>query len=69
MTNASCQFGLLLVVFGGFVSLNRTQFGGLSDFVGSLGMVVLFLGAVIGVLGLVPSNASQSNRSKSNTSR
>lgn len=59
MTNASYQFGLLMVVFGGFVSLNRAQFGMLDDFVGSLGLVVMLLGVAVGVLGLLPSDESE----------
>lgn len=44
MTSKTYQFGLLLVVFGGFVSLNRSQFGGLSSLFGELGLIVLFVG-------------------------
>jgi hypothetical protein len=52
MTSKTYQFGLLLVVFGGFVSLNRSQFGGLSSLFGELGLIVLFVGVLVGMFGL-----------------
>lgn len=53
MSRKTYQFGLLLVVFGGFVSLNRNQFGGISSSVGELGLLVLFAGVLVGTFGLV----------------
>lgn len=53
MASKAYQFGLLLVAFGGFVSLNRSQFGGTSSLVGELGLFFLFVGVLFGTFGLV----------------
>lgn len=53
MSKKTYRFGFLLVAFGGFVSLNRSQFGGLSSPVGELGLFVLFFGVLVGTFGLV----------------
>lgn len=55
MTSATYQFGLLTVVFGGFLSLNGAQFGGLESVVNIGGLLAMLLGLFVGVLGLVPS--------------
>ena len=53
MANKMYQFGLLLVVFGGFVSLNRAQFGSMASPFGELGLFALFIGVLVGIFGLV----------------
>lgn len=52
--NATYYFGLLLLVFGGFLALNST--GLFAD----LGIGALFLGLVVGTLGLVRTGLSES---------
>ncbi|WP_137286305.1 hypothetical protein [Halorussus salinisoli] len=59
MTSGGYQFGLLMVVFGGFVSLNSAYFGDSADFVGGFGMVVMLIGALTGVLGLLPGDSTE----------
>jgi len=52
MSRDTYRFGLLSVVFGGFVSLNGPQFYGASTLVSVFGLLVMTLGAFVGLLGL-----------------
>ncbi|MFC4451428.1 hypothetical protein [Halorussus aquaticus] len=61
MTSGTYRFGLLAVVFGGFVSLNSSQFGGLDELVAVFGMTTMVLGGLLGALGLVPEARSESS--------
>lgn len=51
-TERTYRLGVLLVLVGGFHDLNR--FG----LVGDLGLVLVYLGGVVGVVGLVQSGSS-----------
>ncbi len=53
MSNKTYQFGLLITVFGGFLSLNGSHFGDLSSLFRSFGIFILSFGMVIGVIGLL----------------
>jgi len=53
--NPTYYFGLLLVVFGGFLALNSTgQFS-------SIGIGALFVGFLVGILGVVRTGLAESN--------
>lgn len=58
MPSNAYHLGLLLVVFGGFLLLGRTLFGGSSELVGELSLVIMIVGALLGVLGLAGSPTS-----------
>lgn len=63
MTNRTYQFGSLLVVFGGFLTLSRAQFGGEASLIGTLGLLAMFFGMLVGTFGLaVPSQDSTQSR-------
>ena len=55
MPSNAYHLGLLLVVFGGFLLLGRTLFAGSSELIGELGLVIMVVGALLGVLGLAGS--------------
>jgi hypothetical protein len=52
--NETYHLGLLLVVFGGFLALNST------GLFGELGIGAMFVGVLIGVLGLLQSGLARS---------
>ena len=55
MSNATYRFGLLLMIFGGFLASNSSgQFAG-------VGIGALFAGLAIGVVGLLQSGLPRSD--------
>lgn len=44
------------MVFGGIISINTTKFGGLSSTLESISLFLAFIGLLIGIIGLAPSN-------------
>jgi hypothetical protein len=58
MPSNAYYFGLLFVVFGGFLLLGRAQFAGASRVFGQFGLVVMFLGVAVGTFGLAGASAS-----------
>lgn len=59
MPSNAYHLGLLLVVFGGFLLLGRTLFAGSSELFGELSLVIMVVGAIVGVLGLTGSPTSE----------
>lgn len=53
--NETYQLGLILAVFGGFLALNST------GLFARAGLSVLFLGTLVGVLGVLQSSLSGSS--------
>jgi len=52
MVETIYRFGLLLTLFGGFLSLNSSHFGGLDSLFESFAIFMLVTGTIIGVFGL-----------------
>lgn len=59
MPSNAYHLGLLLVVFGGFLLLGRTLFAGSSELIGELSLVIMVIGALLGVLGLAGSRTPE----------
>ena len=56
MPTKTYHFGLLSVVFGGFLMLGRGIFAGLSDPFGMLGLLFMIFGMMAGAIGLADSS-------------
>lgn len=52
MSDRVFDFGLLLVVFGGFLMLGRDLFAADSNVFGQIGLLIMILGVIVGLLGL-----------------
>lgn len=54
------RFGLLLVVFSGFIMINSDKFGRMGDSIGKIGIVFLLFGLIIGTFGLLANEERES---------
>jgi len=57
MPHRAYHFGLLVVVFGGFLLLGRGLFAADSNAFGTIGLVIMALGLAAGVAGLIDESA------------